>query len=46
MGAALFNAQNFNLRDTDIFGGNKALALVAIPEEIDVDIALGECVEI
>jgi tetratricopeptide (TPR) repeat protein len=42
----LFNAANFNRRDTDIFAGRKALALLAIPEEIDVDMALDECVEI
>ena len=43
---ALFNAANFNRRDTDIFAGRKALALLAIPEEIDVDIALDQCSEI
>ena len=43
---ALFNAANFNRRDTDIFAGRKALALLAIPEEVDVDMALDECVEI
>jgi hypothetical protein len=43
---ALFNAANFNRRDTDIFAGRKALALLAIPEETDVDIALDQCVEI
>jgi len=43
---ALFNAANFNRRDADIFAGRKALALLAIPEEIDVDIALDQCVEI
>jgi Flp pilus assembly protein TadD len=43
---ALFNAANFNRRDTDIFAGRKALALLAIPEEIDVDITLDQCSEI
>jgi tetratricopeptide (TPR) repeat protein len=43
---ALFNAANFNRRDADIFAGRKALALLAIPEEVDVDMALDECVEI
>ena len=43
---ALFNRQNFNRREADIYDGAKALALLAIPEEIDVDIALDECVEI
>jgi tetratricopeptide (TPR) repeat protein len=43
---ALFNVANFNRRDSDIFAGHKALALLAIPEEIDVDIALDRCTEI
>jgi tetratricopeptide (TPR) repeat protein len=43
---ALFNTANFNLRDTDIFVGGKALALLALPEEIDTDVALDQCVEI
>ena len=42
----LFNPRNFNRRETDIFDGAKALALLAIPEEIDVDVALDECTEI
>ena len=46
METALFNPQNFNRRETDIFGGAKALALLAIPEEIDVDITLDQCIEI
>jgi FkbM family methyltransferase len=46
METALFNPQNFNRRDTDIFAGRTARALLAIPEEIDVDIALDECVEL
>ena len=43
---ALFNTANFNRRDTDIFAGGKALALLALPEEIDTDVALDQCVEI
>jgi tetratricopeptide (TPR) repeat protein len=46
METALFNATNFNRREADIFSGRTALALLAIPEEIDVDIALDGCVEI
>jgi hypothetical protein len=46
METALFNPQNFNRRETDIFAGAKATALLAIPEEIDVDIALDKCIEI
>ena len=46
METALFNPDNFNRRDTDIFSGRTALALLAIPEEIDVDVALDECVEL
>ena len=43
---ALFNPQNFNRRDDDIFSGHTESALLAIPEEIEVDIALDECIEI
>jgi tetratricopeptide (TPR) repeat protein len=43
---ALFNTANFNRRDTDIFAGGKALALLALPEELDTDVALDQCVEI
>ena len=46
MDSALFNPQNFNQRDTDIFSGRTASALLAIPEEIDVDVALQGCVEL
>ncbi len=46
METALFSVQNFNRRETDIYGGRRALALLAIPEEIEVDIALDQCVEI
>jgi tRNA A58 N-methylase Trm61 len=46
METALFNPQNFNRREADIFAGAQATALLAIPEEIDVDIALDECIEI
>jgi tetratricopeptide (TPR) repeat protein len=46
MDTALFNPANFNRRETDIFSGRTALALLAIPEEIDVDIALDGCVEL
>jgi hypothetical protein len=46
METALFNPQNFNRREADIFTGARATALLAIPEEIDVDIALDECIEI
>jgi hypothetical protein len=46
MEVALFNPRNFNRREADIFAGAQATALLAIPEEIDVDIALDECIEI
>ena len=46
METPLFNPQNFNRRETDIYDGGTALALLAIPEEIEVDVALDECVEI
>jgi tetratricopeptide (TPR) repeat protein len=46
MDASLFNPDNFNRRENDIFEGRHAVALVAIPEEIDVDIHLDYCIEI
>jgi precorrin-6B methylase 2 len=46
METAFFNPQNFNCHDTDIFSGRTALALLAMPEEIDVDITLDQCTEI
>jgi hypothetical protein len=42
----LFNAGNFNRRSGDIFPECSALAVVAIPEELDVDVDLGDCAEI
>jgi len=42
----LFNPQNFNRREEDIFAGGKASALLAIPEEIEIQIALDGCVEL
>jgi len=42
----LFNSDNFNRYDVDMFTGRKAWTLLAIPEEIDVDVALDGCVEI
>ena len=46
METKLFNPHNFNRRDTDIFADRSALALLAIPEEIDVDVALEQCIEL
>jgi FkbM family methyltransferase len=43
---ALFNPNNFNRRVEDIFSGQTALALLAIPEEAEVDIDFDRCVEI
>jgi FkbM family methyltransferase len=42
----LFDPQNFNHRDTDIFSGKHAIALLAIPEEIEVNMATDQCVEL
>jgi hypothetical protein len=44
--AALFNQANFNRREDDLFAGRTALALLAIPEEIGVSVALDACVEL
>ena len=46
METPLFNPDNFNLWDRDIFSGRAALAVVAVPEEVDVDIPLDACREI
>jgi hypothetical protein len=43
---AWFNVQNFNRRDDDIFAGRTALALVAVPEEREADMAQDGCVEL
>jgi len=41
----LFNVQNFNRRDKDIFGGRTVLALLAVPEENDIDVMFDGCSE-
>jgi tetratricopeptide (TPR) repeat protein len=46
METAWFNPQNFNRRDDDIFAGRKFLALLAVPEESEVDVAQSGCVEL
>jgi FkbM family methyltransferase len=38
-----FNRANFNRRDDDIFSGRMALAVLAIPEEIEFAVALDGC---
>ncbi len=42
----LFAPANFNRREDDLFAGRTAVALLAIPEEIAVDVALDACVEL
>ena len=39
----MFNPANFNGRSEDIFGGRVALALVAVPEESGIEIAIERC---
>ena len=46
METPLFSPKNFNGYDTDIFAGRAARALLAIPEEIEVDVALEGCIEL
>ncbi len=41
-----FDSRNFNVRPDDVFGGETALALLCVPEEIELDTALPDCVEI
>ena len=45
MESPLFSLDNFNRRESDIFDGRSALALLAIPEEREVTFALDGCVE-
>ena len=42
----LFNPRNFNLRTENIFEGKVAHALFAVPEEVEMDIAIDGCVEL
>jgi hypothetical protein len=42
----LFNPDNFYRHDQDVFSGRAAPAILAIPEEIDVDVALDGCIEV
>jgi precorrin-6B methylase 2 len=42
----LFNPNNFNLRSIDVFKGKTSLALLAIPEETEVDVSLEQCVRL
>lgn len=46
METPLFDSANYNRRDTDIFGSGVALALLGIPEEVNVPEALEGCVEL
>jgi hypothetical protein len=46
MDTPMFPPSNFNRREDDIFGGRSALALVALPEEIDLREAPHGCVEL
>jgi hypothetical protein len=41
-----FNADNFNLRSIDVFEGKTSLALLAVPEETEVDVSLEHCVKL
>ncbi len=45
MESSYFNPGNFYRRDADIFGGHRALALLAIPEEVEIGVAPQGCVE-
>jgi hypothetical protein len=44
--APLFNPTNFNRRGNDIFAGLGAVAVLGIPEELDVDLPLSDLVQI
>ena len=45
METSLYNPQNLYRHDQDVFGGRAVMGLLAIPEEVEVDIALDGCVE-
>jgi FkbM family methyltransferase len=42
----MFNPDNFNRRQNDIFDGRRALALLALPEESEVTVSLDRFVEL
>jgi tetratricopeptide (TPR) repeat protein len=46
MRTTVFNLDNFNRRESDIFAGAKRLTLLAIPEEVEVTIPLDGCLEL
>ena len=46
METALFQSSNFNCRNEDIFNGQSAFAVLAIPEEHRVDVDFPDCVEL
>ena len=46
MSTSLFNPDNYNRRDSDIFGGRRALAMLAIPEEVALDGSPDGCAEL
>lgn len=46
MDTPFFNPRNLYLQEEDIFDGRTRLALLLIPEEIEVDVVLDGCVEI
>jgi tetratricopeptide (TPR) repeat protein/precorrin-6B methylase 2 len=43
---ALFNPENFARCTTDVFAGGTALAILGVPEEIDMSMALDGCTEL
>jgi len=40
-----FNPDNFNRREADIFSGRIAVGVIAVPEEIELEIAFDHCVK-
>ena len=44
--STLFSPTNFNHRDDNVFGDRKIIALLAVPEEIDIAVELPGCVEV
>jgi precorrin-6B methylase 2 len=46
MEMALFNSSNFSCRTENVFGDRTALALLAVPEEVEMDVELDGCIEL
>jgi len=46
METPFFNPDNYHRREADIFNGEAEVALLAVPEEVEIKAALGACEEL